>query len=391
MFDDLVLAVKELGTVDPDTLTPAELADAAVMFAQVRNQLDAIEAGMNRALEVQRVYTIDGAKTAAAWLAKRTREPVRECGRRLRWGRVAAEMPLVAAAWEAGQISAAHVGRLAAVRNDRTRAAFQRDEAMLVAHACDLTFKDFTADVAYWLQLADPDGADEAEMRRRLRRRVTLDETLSGMYSGSTLLDPVSGVVVAGELARREQELFDRDWAEAKARLGRDPLVHELARTAGQRRADALVEMARRSAAMAPGSQMPKPLFTVVVGAARMEQLCQRATGQVIAPGALTPWLQDAQLESILFDEVGLRAIKATRQRSFRGVVRRILEVRDQQCTHSYCEEPPHRCQGDHIVPYPDGGMTSQENGQLRCGFHNRLRAKRPPPNDDDDDYDDHD
>src|SRR3954463_11685196 len=283
MFDDLVMAVKELGTVDPDTLTPTELADAAVMFARVRNQLDAIEAGMNRALEVHRVYTIDGAKTAAAWLAKRTHEPVRECGRRLRWGRVAAEMPLVAAAWEAGQISAAHVGRLAAVRNDRTVEAFQRDEAMLVAHACELTFKDFTADVAYWLQLADPDGA---EMRRRLRRRVTLDETLSGMYSGSTLLDPVSGVIVAGELRRREQELFDQDWAEAKARLGRDPLVHELARTAGQRRADALVEMARRSAAMVPGSRMPKPLFTVVVGSARMEHLCQLATGQVIAPGA---------------------------------------------------------------------------------------------------------
>src|SRR3954451_1278705 len=115
MFDDLVMAVKELGAVDPDTLTDAELADAVVQLAEVRNALDAAEAGMNRAFEVRRVYAIDGAKTAAAWLAKRTREPARECGRRLRLGRSTAEMQLVAAAWEAGQITAAHVGRLASV------------------------------------------------------------------------------------------------------------------------------------------------------------------------------------------------------------------------------------------------------------------------------------
>ncbi len=40
---------------------------------------------------------------------------------------------------------------------------------------------------------------------------------------------------------------------------------------------------------------------------------------------------------------------------------------------------PPQRCQIDHIVPYAKGGETIQENGQVHCGFHNRLRNHGPP------------
>ena len=51
-------------------------------------------------------------------------------------------------------------------------------------------------------------------------------------------------------------------------------------------------------------------------------------------------------------------------------------------CQHEYCDEPAARCQIDHIVPYGEGGPTSQENGRVLCAFHNRLRAQRPPPGD---------
>jgi hypothetical protein len=34
------------------------------------------------------------------------------------------------------------------------------------------------------------------------------------------------------------------------------------------------------------------------------------------------------------------------------------------------------------IQPWAAGGPTTQENGRLLCGFHNRLRSqrRRPPP-----------
>ena len=61
-------------------------------------------------------------------------------------------------------------------------------------------------------------------------------------------------------------------------------------------------------------------------------------------------------------------------------LARRALEVRDRHCTHPGCHEPPERCQGDHIQPWSAGGPTTPDNGQLRCGYHNRWRWQHPDP-----------
>ncbi len=75
-----------------------------------------------------------------------------------------------------------------------------------------------------------------------------------------------------------------------------------IVRTACQRRAAALVEMSRRSAAASITHRRPKPLFTVLLGEDSFAGLCELANGQVIAPGALSPWLSDADMETVLFD-----------------------------------------------------------------------------------------
>src|SRR5437763_8680796 len=128
-------------------------------------------------------------------MAYRTHAPKAECGSRVWAGRKLADMPLVADAWAAGEISIAHVRRLAAVRNPRTEELFARDEAMLVSEARELTFWGFEQALDRWLLLADPNGCDENAMERRNRRAVSLDEIFTGMYSGHMLLDPVSGTI----------------------------------------------------------------------------------------------------------------------------------------------------------------------------------------------------
>ncbi len=80
--------------------------------------------------------------------------------------------------------------------------------------------------MAYWCQAADPDRADGDAEVQRARRRVQLSRTLEDMWAGDLLLDPISGVIVAGELARLEQQLFQADWAEATERLGRERPHH---------------------------------------------------------------------------------------------------------------------------------------------------------------------
>ena len=38
------------------------------------------------------------------------------------------------------------------------------------------------------------------------------------------------------------------------------------------------------------------------------------------------------------------------------------------------------RCQADHIQPYSEDGPTTQENGRLACGTHNRARRSKADP-----------
>ena len=47
-------------------------------------------------------------------------------------------------------------------------------------------------------------------------------------------------------------------------------------------------------------------------------------------------------------------------------------------------------CDVDHTIEYTDGGETTQDNGRLRCGPHNRQRPgrRRPPSGSEDDDDD---
>ena len=137
--------------------------------------------------------------------------------------------------------------------------------------------------------------------------------------------------------------------------------------------------MAKRSAAVPADAKLPRPLFALVIGNDAFSHLMQLASGQVVSPSALLPWISDADLERILFAGGTNRVIDVSRKRSFTRALRRLIEVRDQLCYHDTCEEPAHRCQVDHVVPWSAGGMTAQWNGRLACGFHNRLR-NRPPP-----------
>ena len=208
------------------------------------------------------------------------------------------------------------------------------------------------------------------------------------MWLGQMTLDPISGSIVASELNRLEHDLFEADCAEAKERLGRTARIDELARTSAQRRADALVEMATRSRTAPADGIRPAPLFTVFVGYETLHgRICELENGTVLPPSALDP------VDGLGLLRAGhlLAGQPDRRQRAgpaFTGGTRRAIELRDRICTHPHCYEPAESCQVDHIETYASGGPTTQENGRLLCGFHNRLRnqkehprqRQRPPP-----------
>ncbi len=100
-------------------------------------------------------------------------------------------------------------------------------------------------------------------------------------------------------------------------------------------------------------------------------------TNTVLPPGAVAGWLSDAVFERIVFDGPD-RVMSVSRQRGFRGAVRRAVQVRDRRCAHLYCDRPVGECAVDHIVEYAKGGVTAEFNGRLYCNFHNEERNRRP-------------
>jgi Domain of unknown function (DUF222)/HNH endonuclease len=365
--------------VDAD---PASIADRASIEELHRQlaRLDAVVTAATGAFDASGDWALDGARNASAWLATRCGLPKARARRRVRLGRRLGQLPACASSWLAGEITTDHAGALAARLRPATAEALARDEAILVEHAATLRFEAFARALAYWESLADPDGAEADEATRRAGRDVYLEAGFSGMWLGQITLDAVAGAIVSGELERLELRHFDADRAEATERLGREPLASDLSRTPGQRRADALVEMATRSAIAPADGRRPVPLFSVLVGYETLHgRICELAQGMALTPGSLVPWLEEAQIERAVFRPVGRVEIGAS-ARLFTGATRRAIELRDRRCTHPYCDRPAYVCEVDHIVPYALGGPTTQENGRLLCGFHNRLRNARPPP-----------
>jgi hypothetical protein len=358
--------------------------DGASMVA-LHHELARFEAFVTEAtaaFEASGEWAGDGAKTASAWIATRCRVPRGAARKRARLGRTLRHLPRCAEAWREGRIGADQARAIASARRHRTEASMARDEEMLVAQASEMGFEDFYRALSYWKQLADPEGADAAEEDRKAARNVYLEASFTGMWLGQMTLDPISGSIVSGELHRLEHELFEVDCAEAKERLGRTPRIDELARDGGQRRADALVEMATRSSTAPADGIRPVPLFSVLVGYETLHgRICELENGTVVAPSSLQPWMDAAYFERAIFS-LGTRVDVSVRARLFTGGTRRAIELRDRICTHPYCYEPAETCEADHIEPYAEGGPTTQENGRLLCGFHNRLRnqRQRPPP-----------
>jgi hypothetical protein len=358
--------------------------DAASVEALVC-QHSRLESVLSRALgafDASRDWSFDGARNGPVWLARSCQLPKGLARRLLRRGRHLSEMPVVAEAFADGEINAAHVDAFVSVRRDHTEEALQRDEAMLVSRAKRLRFDQFLKALDYWAQLVDPGGAEEAAEERRARRQFHLGPSSSGMYFGSLTLDPISGSIVAGELGRIEDEFFKADYARARHELGGNPTVDQLWRTPAQRRADALVEMAARSSLVDPNgaARPPAPLFSVLVDWPTLSgRVCELAEGIVVSPGELVPWLSYADLERAVMEPSG-RVEVSKKHRLFSGATRRALELRDRECVHTFCDVPGSRCQGDHILPWAMSGRTTQDNGRLLCGFHNRLRNRRAPP-----------
>lgn len=373
-------ALAALHELDLGGSSDGELSGAVMAAQELRAALEAAEARLLGEWDRRRIWRAGGAKTGAAWLSSRQRLPIGEARRRLRHARLVRRYPAVGAAWAAGEIDRAHLTTLFGVRTPRTADAFDAEHEDLLGSARTRGFADFKRHCDTWSFFRDPDGAEQDARDDLDAREVHLNQSFGGMWFGKITLDPVNGTIVDETLRLIDKELFEVDWAAARKRLGRDPMAMELDRTPAQRRADALVEMATRARTAPAAGRRPAPLFTVVVGLETFTgPLLELFNRTVVTPGAVIPWLSEAYVERVVFESPSRVIDVGAQRRFFTGALRRAIKVRDRTCYHPTCDEAPRWDeQIDHIHQASRGGPTTQHNGRLACGFHNRWRNRHP-------------
>jgi hypothetical protein len=361
----------ELARLDPTSLTDGEIEAVAIGAQRLRAMADHLCQRSAAALDASQGWVPEGARSCAAHLAWKARIPIGRAKATVAGGRALRAMPRTDAALAAGDISAEHVRLLATAQAVNPEAFAADGEERLLRAAGILLYRSWCVAVRYWMDQADPDGAEGKAHDRWAGRRVHCSTTFDGAVVIDALLDPVSGAIVVRELERLERELFDEDLAEARERLGRrDVPLTELQRSPARRRADAMRRMAERSAAKPPGAVEPRVLLHVLAGDESVRRMCELSDGTVVTPGEVLPELVEADVERAIFDGPGKVIDIGPRRRLFTGATRTAVQLRDRRCVHPSCEVPFERCEVDHVRDYTFGGLTVQANGRCLCKYH---------------------
>jgi hypothetical protein len=324
-------------------------------------RLEARHAALLAEAERRGVPRREGFGSTTGWLAAHSGDPHGICRVRVMVARALGHMPLVRRAFETGELSEPRVRALTRAY-DTNPETFTRDEKLLSSHARRLGASGFRRAVAYWCRLADTEGHlrdhDKAHRDRRLHASVTW----GGSVKLDGLLDPESGATLITAL----RSLTDPTQL--------DPEDH---RTPAQRRADALIELARRHLddpdRPTVGGEKPHLELRVDLQSLQgsLQGPCELDTGP-IPPTVAQRIACDATLRPILTHHGNIiGAGRATR--IIPPALRRAVTARDRHCTHPGCDIPAAWCDAHHIIHWAQGGLTILANLTLRCRRHHRM------------------
>ncbi len=150
-------------------------------------------------------------------------------------------------------------------------------------------------------------------------------------------------------------------------------------RSSGQRRADALGDLAR---AFLDGSDSPvvggeRPHISVHVDLDALSgvfgSLHETADGFVVDPFAVGQLVCDASVSRIVFGPRSEVLDVGRKTRVIPAGLRRAVVARDRHCVAPGCSRSARWCDVHHLVSWADGGETEIDNLRLLCRYHHTL------------------
>ncbi|HEX3906393.1 MAG TPA: DUF222 domain-containing protein [Mycobacteriales bacterium] len=378
-----------LSVIDAMTAIDAHLLPSSVQLTvteeliQAKDQIDALLASRLQAMEVAEVTVAECGRTTRGWLIEEQRRSPTEARRMMCAARAMPVYPDdLAAAFTAGDISADHVrvilGCLRQLPVDQVEAML----AILLeaARAMDpVTLGQVVREML--LRTGADEYREAAQQRMYADRWARFSTTFGGMVHLEGMLDPESGrtllaAVEAMMAASRPPVDGDRPaWGDKDSEL----------RTAGQRRADAIVDLARHALAGSQlpdqGGDRPQVLVTIRYDDLAAQLAAADATGTLngplgpipISPETARRLACDADIIPVVLDGDGAVLNLGRSQRTWTTAQRRAARLRDQGCVFPKCQAPLNACDLHHLKHWARGGPTDHDNSAHLCHFHHWL------------------
>ena len=407
VLDDLEhglrLALKEHEPGAPPAVKASEVEHSFVL----RNLVDALVMMKLSSFEATQEHKAEGHASSIGWMKSNCGMDGRDAARYQRNSRRLKGMPLTEEALARGEITVRHVEVLHEAVRAVGEEAFQMGEEALVDGARQKRFSDFELSVRYFIVRVGPTKAKDDDDKNDEDRYASSSRTFQGNGVVDAQLPPVGFTLWDAELNRCMEFLYQQDWQAAKDRLGRRPLTSELDRTTRQRRADAMVLMAERSAAH-DDDDLPPSRFTLLVhGDAELvgrliefllddladgdedpdaepdlgdieygeHSLHELDDGTVVTVNTLLLALLTGAVRGVLFDPDGEVLRLGHEVYPFSRAQRIALAAKYRRCGHIYgCDRTNPGLQADHKLERARGGRTDVVNGDFLDGPHNRWK-----------------
>lgn len=387
----LVEALPELVDLcedDPEYQGPAELGQTIQALATAVGQLDA---ALSRAIGVfdrRGDHGLDGAPSAASWVAGRTELSAASLTHVVRRSRTLRDLPITEEAYRAGVLGTAKIGLLLTAR-DGVEDTYERDEQLLIDSIRNLRVSHAAVVLRRWRELArslhgpSDDTDDGPPPPDPAPNTLTVASTFEGNRVITGSAGRIDGAVLENRIDAEIDRLFSTGEFQADDGLSR-----------AQRAWIALDRLTARGAERSTVAGAARPSVTVIVDlnhllglhatstAELLAHRCELADGTVVSLAEVLALGADATITTVLghfgLDGTFRPAGEITTNRHANAAQRRALTARDQTCGYPGCDRRATWCDAHHVDEWHTTHRTTTSRLVLLCPFHHHRIAHGP-------------
>ena len=345
-----------------DRLTRPALGERLI---EIRQSIDQMELEFSRTLArftSLQGFVGDGAVSLVQWLRWKCRLTPGHAFERAQVARHLPTLPVAEQALENGEIGYDHAAVLARSREEVGAEAAAKAEPDLVDWARRLDPARLGIVARHLRHCVNPDGVLKDANEAYDRRALHLSQMMDGVFRIDGMLDPEGGATL--------QTALNALMAPELAGESRRP---------AERRADALVELARQrlDSGELPEVGGQRPHLTVTAPLATVRREPESPAGELqwsdpIPAESVRRLACDASVTRVLLNPSSQPIDVGRATRVISSALRVALVVRDFGCRFPGCDRPPDWTEGHHLVHWADGGETNLDNVVLMCRRHHR-------------------